>query len=200
MMNSKTNQLLLTGKLINGFTYSHEICGEGFYRTTLKVKRLSGNVDLLPVMISERLIDIRGTYDETVQITGQLRSYNRDTEEKHHLELFVFVQDIIEIAGDPEEINDVFLDGFLCKPPVYRETPLGREITDLLIAVNRGYGKSDYIPSIAWGRNARYLSGWKVGDRIQVQGRFQSREYIKCTEDGRKETRTAYELSIRSIK
>lgn len=199
-MNNRTNQLLLTGKLINDFTYSHEICGEHFYRTTLKAQRLSGNADLLPIMISERLIDITRSYKETVQITGQLRSYNYHTKEKHHLKLFAFVQDIKIPSADPDDINEIILDGFICKPPVYRETPLGREITDLLIAVNREYGKSDYIPSIAWGRNARYLSGWGVGDRIQVQGRFQSREYDKYTEDGRKETHTAYELSIRSIK
>ena len=168
----------------------------------LSVKRLSDSSDRIPVMISERLIDVAQDYQgEYIQVEGQFRSYNRHEEKKNRLVLSVFAREVsfVEEADDKVRSNQIFLDGFVCKPTVYRKTPLGREIADMLIAVNRPYGKSDYIPCICWVRNARFASGFEVGSRVQIWGRIQSREYMKRLEGELTERRTAYEVSISKL-
>ena len=195
----ENNQVSIIGKVVSGFTFSHEVFGEGFYMVELSVKRLSDSSDRIPVMISERLIDVAQDYQgEYIQVEGQFRSYNRHEEKKNRLVLSVFAREVsfVEEADDKVRSNQIFLDGFICKPPVYRKTPLGREIADMLVAVNRPYGKSDYIPCISWGRNARFASNFEVGSRVQIWGRIQSREYVKKLEDDRTEKRTAYEVSV----
>ena len=184
----ENNQVTVMGEIASEFEFSHEVFGEGFYMLELLVKRLSDSFDRIPVMISERLIDV----------TGQFRSFNRHEEKKNRLVLSVFAREaaFVEAEDDKVKSNQIFLDGFICKPPVYRKTPLGREIADMLVAVNRPYGKSDYIPCISWGRNARFASNFEVGSRVQIWGRIQSREYVKKLEDDRTEKRTAYEVSV----
>ena len=198
----ENNQVSIIGKVVSGFTFSHEVFGEGFYMVELSVKRLSDSSDRIPVMISERLIDVAQDYQgEYIQVEGQFRSYNRHEEKKNRLVLSVFAREVsfVEEADDKVRSNQIFLDGFVCKPTVYRKTPLGREIADMLIAVNRPYGKSDYIPCICWGRNARFASGFEVGSRVQIWGRIQSREYMKRLEGELTERRTAYEVSISKL-
>ena len=198
----ENNQVSIMGKVVSGFTFSHEVFGEGFYMVELSVKRLSDSSDRIPVMISERLIDVAQDYQgEYIQVEGQFRSYNRHEEKKNRLVLSVFAREVsfVEEADDKVRSNQIFLDGFICKPTVYRKTPLGREIADMLIAVNRPYGKSDYIPCICWGRNARFASGFEVGSRVQIWGRIQSREYMKRLEGELTERRTAYEVSISKL-
>ena len=198
----ENNQVSIIGKVVAGFTFSHEVFGEGFYMVELSVKRLSDSSDRIPVMISERLIDVAQDYQgEYIQVEGQFRSYNRHEEKKNRLVLSVFAREVsfVEEADDKVRSNQIFLDGFVCKPTVYRKTPLGREIADMLIAVNRPYGKSDYIPCICWGRNARFASGFEVGSRVQIWGRIQSREYMKRLEGELTERRTAYEVSISKL-
>lgn len=195
----ENNQVSIVGEVVSDFSFSHEVFGEGFYMLNVSVKRLSDSCDVIPLMISERLIDVnedyRGSY---IHASGQFRSYNRHEEKKNRLVLSVFVRELEFINEEVEnaKTNQIFLDGFICKMPVYRKTPLGREIADILLAVNRPYGKSDYIPCICWGRNARFASGFDVGDRLEIEGRVQSREYKKNTENGEMETRTAYEVSV----
>ena len=198
----ENNQVSIIGKVVSGFTFSHEVFGEGFYMVELSVKRLSDSSDRIPVMISERLIDVAQDYQgEYIQVEGQFRSYNRHEEKKNRLVLSVFAREVsfVEEADEKVRSNQIFLDGFVCKPTVYRKTPLGREIADMLIAVNRPYGKSDYIPCICWGRNARFASGFEVGSRVQIWGRIQSREYMKRLEGELTERRTAYEVSISKL-
>ena len=166
------------------------------------VRRLSGQEDILPLMVSERLLDVRRDYSGgTMEAIGQFRSYNRHEGVKNRLVLSVFVREIhfMEKFTDYTKTNQIFLDGYICKAPVYRKTPLGREIADLLLAVNRPYGKSDYIPCIAWGRNARFASGFEVGTRVRVWGRVQSREYTKKLSETECEKRVAYEVSISKL-
>lgn len=187
------------GKVASGFTFSHQVYGEGFYLVDVLVKRLSDSEDRIPLMVSERLVDVTQDYEgEYIMVQGQFRSYNRHEEKKNRLVLSVFVRELsfVEEADDTIKTNQIFLDGYICKPPVYRKTPLGREIADLLIAVNRPYGKSDYIPCICWGRNARYASAFQVGGHVLVWGRIQSREYIKKLGENETEKRTAYEVSV----
>ena len=166
------------------------------------VKRLSDSEDRIPVMVSERLIDITQDYvGEYIEIHGQFRSYNRHEEKRNRLVLSVFAREV-KFVGEEEEtvpVNQIFLDGYICKPPVYRKTPLGREIADLLMAVNRPYGKSDYIPCICWGRNARYAGNLSVGSRIQLWGRIQSREYQKRVGENNVVSRVAYEISVNKM-
>ena len=157
----ENNQVWIIGKIATGFTFSHQVFGEGFYTMELLVKRLSNSEDRIPVMISERLVDVTQDYvGEYIEIHGQFRSYNRHEEKHNRLVLSVFVRELrfVEEDDEADPVNQIFLDGYICKPPVYRKTPLGREIADILLAVNRPYGKSDYIPCICWGRNARYAS------------------------------------------
>lgn len=198
----ENNQVTIMGEIASDFTFSHEVFGEGFYMVDVKVKRLSNSEDRIPLMISERLIDVSRDYTgEYIMVNGQFRSYNRHEEQKNRLVLSVFVREVefIDEELDGAKTNSIFLDGYICKLPVYRKTPLGREIADLLLAVNRPYGKSDYIPCICWGRNARYASAFEVGEHVQIIGRIQSRTYIKKLSDTMTEERTAYEVSVSKL-
>ena len=177
----ENNQVSIMGKIATGFTFSHQVFGEGFYTMELLIKRLSESEDRIPVMISERLIDVEQDYvGEYIQ---------------------VFARDISFVEEEDESmpVNQIFLDGYICKPPVYRKTPLGREIADILLAVNRPYGKSDYIPCICWGRNARYASAFEVGGHVLIWGRIQSRDYMKKIGENETEKRTAYEISVSKL-
>ena len=198
----ENNQVTIMGEIVSDFSYSHEVYGEGFYMVEVSVNRLSNFVDYIPVMVSERLIDVRENYTgQYVYITGQFRSFNRHEERKNRLVLSVFAREI-EFVDEPEgenASNQIFLDGYICKESVYRKTPLGREIADLLLAVNRPYGKSDYIPCICWGRNARYANNFKVGERCAIWGRIQSREYMKKLDEEHVEKRIAFEVSVSKL-
>ena len=198
----ENNQVTIMGEIASPFTFSHEVYGEGFYMVDVNVKRLSNSEDRIPLMISERLIDVTQDYTgEFIMVSGQFRSYNRHDEQKNRLVLSVFVREaeFIDEELDGAKTNNIFLDGYICKLPVYRKTPLGREIADLLLAVNRPYGKSDYIPCICWGRNARFALAFEVGEHVQIIGRIQSREYIKKLTETETEKRTAYEVSVSKL-
>ena len=202
----ENNHLLLVGKVTSDKKFSHEIYGESFYIFDLEVARLSGNSDIIPITISERLIlEKELEIGDKVAIEGQFRSYNSYENEKNRLILTVFAKDIKYLSEEDEEnssekvSNEVTLIGYICKKPIYRQTPFGREISDILLAVNRAYNKSDYIPAIAWGRNARFCQNIEVGTKVKITGRVQSRNYEKKFEDGTIQTRTAYEVSIRSL-
>ena len=204
----ENNQLTLVGKVTSEKRFSHEIYGEKFYIFDLKVPRLSGNADNIPITISERLL-LEEDLDigKNIIIEGQFRSYNSFENEKNRLVLTVFAKEIKFAENQEEEFvpskentsNEVILDGFICKKPIYRKTPFGREIADILLAVNRAYNKSDYIPCIAWGRNARFCENIPVGTEVRVIGRVQSRQYEKKYEDGTSEIKIAYEVSIASL-
>lgn len=194
----QNNKVRLTGKIASDPQFSHEIMGEGFYDLTLAVKRLSGQEDMIPITISERLMEGESLeIGNLIGVIGQLRSYNKYVENKSKLVLRVFVRELSE--PDEDEPNTIEIDGFVCKQPVYRTTPFKREIADMLIAVNRAYNKSDYIPAIAWGRNARYAGSFDVGERVRIVGRIQSRIYQKQLDDGVIEERTAYEVSVSKL-
>ena len=198
----ENNKVTVIGTIVSGFTFSHAVFGEGFYLVDLLVNRLSEQADTIPLMISERLIDVTKDYRGcTMEASGQFRSYNRHEGTKNRLVLSVFVREVrfMEEFTDYTKTNQIFLDGYICKEPIYRKTPLGREIADILLAVNRPYGKSDYIPCIAWGRNARYASGFAVGTRVCIWGRVQSREYTKKLSDVECEKRVAYEVSVSKL-
>lgn len=198
----ENNQVTIMGEIVSEFTFSHEVFGEGFYMVDVSVRRLSNSVDTIPVMISERLIDVTEDYTgEFLMVSGQFRSYNRHDEQKNRLVLSVFAREVsfIEEELDGAKTNSILLDGYICKLPIYRKTPLGREIADLLLAVNRPYGKSDYIPCICWGRNARFASAFEVGEHVQILGRIQSREYVKKLSETETEKRTAYEVSVSKL-
>ena len=198
----ENNQVTIMGKVATEFSFRHEVFGEGFYMVEVEVKRLSNSEDRIPLMISERLIDVTQDYTgEYIMVHGQFRSYNRHEEQKNRLVLSVFVREISFMEEEPDgtKTNSIWLDGYICKEPIYRKTPLGREIADLLLAVNRPYGKSDYIPCICWGRNARYASGFEVGEHVQILGRIQSREYVKRISDTETEKRIAYEVSVSKL-
>ena len=198
----ENNKVSVIGEIVSGFSFSHEVFGEGFYMVDVAVSRLSQQADVIPLVISERLVDVSRDYTgQTVAAIGQFRSYHRHEGVKNRLMLSVFVREIhfIEEFTDYTKTNQIFLDGYICKLPIYRKTPLGREIADLLLAVNRPYGKSDYIPCISWGRNARYAAGFSVGTRVRIWGRVQSREYTKKLSDTECEKRVAYEVSISKL-
>ncbi len=198
----ENNQVTIMGEVVGDFTFSHEIFGEGFYMVDVEVARLSESFDVIPVMVSERLLDVSADYKGcNLCVTGQFRSYNRHEEKKNKLVLSVFAREIefIDTIEESAKTNQIYLDGYICKEPVYRKTPLGREIADLLLAVNRPYGKSDYIPCICWGRNARYVSNFTVGSRCLVWGRIQSREYMKKISEEMTEKRVAYEVSVSKL-
>ena len=198
----ENNQVTIMGEVASQFTFSHEVFGEGFYMVEVLVKRLSNSDDRIPLMISERLIDVHQDYTgEYIMVTGQFRSYNHHDEQNNRLVLSVFVREVtfVEEELDGAKTNSIFLDGYICKTPIYRKTPLGREIADLLLAVNRPYGKSDYIPCICWGRNARFASGFEVGEHVQILGRIQSREYIKKLTETETQKRIAYEVSVSKL-
>ncbi len=196
------NKVSVIGEIVSEFRFSHEVFGEGFYIVDVSVNRLSDSSDVIPMMVSERLVNVKeNLMGQLVEVAGQFRSYNRHDGSKNRLVLSIFVREWQIVAENPlsGKTNQIFLDGFICKAPVYRKTPLGREIADLLIAVNRPYGKSDYIPCIAWGRNARFASTFEVGGRIQVWGRVQSREYIKKISEEELEKHVAYEVSVNKL-
>ena len=207
----ENNYLTLVGKVTGEKRFSHEIYGERFYIFDLSIPRLSGNADIIPITISERLIGEDSLEEgKKILVKGQFRSYNSYENEKNRLILTVFAKDLKEIEENENEeenemvkkdivTNEVVLIGYICKKPIYRQTPFGREIADLLLAVNRAYNKSDYIPCIAWGRNARFCQNIEVGTQIKLVGRVQSRTYEKKFEDGTSETRVAYEVSIGSL-
>ena len=207
----ENNYLTLVGKVTGEKRFSHEIYGEKFYIFNLSIPRLSGNADIIPITISERLItDEMLTEGRKLLIKGQFRSYNSYENERNKLILTVFAKDVEElqeveeqedsdIVKKDETTNEVVLIGFVCKKPIYRQTPFGREIADLLLAVNRAYNKSDYIPTIAWGRNARFCQNLEVGAQVKIIGRVQSRQYEKKYEDGTIENKVAYEVSIGSL-
>ena len=202
------NHIILLGKVTSEKRFTHEIYGEKFFVFDLSVPRLSGSADVIPVTISERLLtnqDIE--IGNKLEIEGQFRSYNSYMPGRNKLVLTVFTKDIRFLENQEDEIiagkdvisNEVTLDGFLCKKPIYRKTPFGREIADILLAVNRGYNKSDYIPCIAWGRNARFCENMPVGTEVKIVGRVQSRAYEKKHEDGTVENKVAYEVSVSSL-
>lgn len=195
----KNNKVYVMGEIVSDAVFSHEIYGEGFYEFYVKVMRLSGQTDILPITVSERLI-AAGSLRQgaTISALGQFRSYNKLENGKSRLMLTVFVRELVEPAPDRNP-NSIVLSGYICKPPVYRTTPFNREIADVLIAVNRAYNKSDYIPCIAWGRNARFVRSLNVGDKIAASGRIQSREYQKRYSEADVRTMTAYEVSISKL-
>lgn len=195
----KNNKVCITGEIVSDARFSHEVYGEGFYEFFVKVMRLSGQADILPVTISERLIaGAELENGKSICALGQFRSYNKIENGKSKLMLTVFIRELIEL-GEEKNPNSILLSGYICKPPVYRTTPFNREIADVLVAVNRAYNKSDYIPCIAWGRNARFVNNLKVGDRVAISGRIQSREYQKRLSDTEVKTMTAYEVSVSKL-
>ena len=205
IMYSENNHLTLIGKVTSDKTFSHETYGEKFYSFDLEVVRLSENSDIIPITISERLLpEVNLEIGTKLAIDGQFRSYNNYENEKNRLILTVFAKDVVEVKDeteeqDPKASNEIILIGYLCKKPIYRQTPFGREIADILLAVNRAYNKSDYIPCIAWGRNARFCQNVDVGTEVKITGRIQSRRYEKKQEDGSTQTRVAYEVSVSSM-
>lgn len=195
----KNNRVFISGEIVTKAEFSHEVYGEGFYEMNVLVKRLSGQGDVLPVTVSERLITDKDLkVGVTINALGQFRSYNKLVDGKSKLMLTVFIRELVDetYVKNP---NSIVLTGYICKPPVYRTTPFNREIADILIAVNRSYNKSDYIPCIAWGRNARFAKNLAVGEKIAVSGRIQSREYQKKVTDDDVRTLTAYEVSISKL-
>lgn len=192
----QNNRVFIKGEIVTEARYSHEVYGEGFYEMDVLVKRLSGQADILPVTVSERLIESHSLSIGTeLSAIGQFRSYNKLADGKSKLMLTVFVRELVDIP-EAKNPNNIVLSGYICKPPVYRTTPFSREIADVLIAVNRAYNKSDYIPCIAWGRNARFVRNLGVGERVALSGRIQSREYVKKLSENESKTMTAYEVSI----
>lgn len=195
----QNNKVYLKGEIVTEAKFSHGVYGEGFYEMDVMVKRLSGEADVLPVTISERLIESKELkIGSTISAIGQFRSYNKQVDGKSKLMLTVFIRELLpeDYAKNP---NNVVLCGYICKPPVYRTTPFNREIADILIAVNRAYNKSDYIPCIAWGRNARFVKNLTVGEKIALSGRIQSREYQKKINENETKLLTAYEVSVSKL-
>lgn len=188
----------LIGTVRSGFTFSHEIYGESFYSFIMEVARLSNSSDMIPMLVSERLMNVQESMEgQLIAVQGQFRSYNKHSGGKSRLFLSVFVREWEKAdLEDPRNPNSIYLDGYICKKPMYRTTPLGREITDLLVAVNRPYNKSDYIPAIAWGRNAKFAQHLEIGQNIKIYGRIQSRNYQKKLNETETDVKTAYEVSI----
>ncbi|MEG1008330.1 MAG: single-stranded DNA-binding protein [Clostridia bacterium] len=189
------NVVKLGGKIVTDLEYSHEVFDEKFYKFSLEIKRLSDQTDILPIIISEKLIDDEFAVNKKCVVDGQYRSYNLIENEKSKLILSVFTRNIEYTEDDIDQLNEIYLEGFICKKPIYRKTPLGREISDILIAVNRTYKKSDYIPCILWGRNAKFSETVEVGSRVKLIGRIQSRVYEKNIE-GNIIKHVAYEISV----
>lgn len=191
------NKIYLEGTVASELEFSHEMYGEGFYNFFIEVPRLSDAKDVLSVTVSERLICKMNIKEgDQIIVEGQLRSYNKFIDGTNRLILTVFARSIEPCIEKSKNPNQIFLDGYICKRPVYRTTPFGREIADMLLAVNRAYNKSDYIPTIAWGRNSRFCESLEVGDNIKVWGRLQSREYEKKISDTQTIKKVAYEVSI----
>ncbi len=199
MIYDENNRAVISGYINRPPQYSHTLFSEAFYVFELFVPRLSGTEDVLPVTVSERLLPVLPETGDLIEVAGQLRSYNKNVNGRNRLVVTVFARSVALQADDAPCRNEIALTGFICKPPVYRTTPFAREITDLLLAVNRSYHKSDYLPIIAWGRNARYVSAAAVGDCLRVNGRLQSREYQKTMPSGETVTRVAYEVSSSTV-
>lgn len=198
--NLETNRINLTGRVLSGPVYNHKTYGEAFYMVVIGVLRKSGYEDKLRLIISERLLGGKSPQvGEIINVIGQIRTYNRDDNGRNKLEIVMFVREVGYVAEEFEYINSVYIEGFICKEPVRRKTPMGRELCDLMIAVNRLYNKSDYVPAIAWGRNAFFAETLEVGDKVFVEGRIQSRDYRKYIEESGLITKTAYEVSITGI-
>lgn len=194
---NENNRVILSGVITTEFEYDHEFFKEKFYKTYVSVPRMSDKSDIIPVIVSELILDMSKNYTGNyIEIEGEFRSYNQHDEDRAKLILFVFAKKIRFISHSE---NQIYLNGFIVKEPKYRITPLDREIADILIAVNRSYKKSDYIPCVVWGRNARHISQFPVGTEVKLEGRIQSREYIKNFDDGTQETRIAYEVSVSRI-
>lgn len=202
--NVKANDMVtIAGMLTGDFAYSHELGGKRFYEANIKCDRLSGAEDIIPIFASEDVICAEENYvGKPLCIKGQLRSRNQTIENKSKLELFISAKSIKVVDAIEPGVNNnhVYLDGFICKKPIYRKTPLGREITDLFFAVNRPNGKSDYIPCVCWGKNAVLTGDFEIGDQCVIEGRFQSRKYEKKNDDGTVQTKVAYEVSVHNIK
>ncbi len=195
-MEATTNYAVISGMIASAFTFSHEAYGERFFTFMLESERLSGTSDVLPVTVSERLLDGSLALGDTIKIIGQIRSYNSYNDGRTHLILTLFARDILRCEDDEDPQNNIELNGFICKPCICRTTPFGRKIADILLAVNRGYNKSDYIPCICWGRNAVFASRLSIGDNIKITGRMQSRKYQKKLSDTEIIEKIAYEISI----
>lgn len=194
----QNNRVYVAGEVISAPVFSHEVLGERFYDVVLSVKRLSDRADEIPVTLSDRLMqDAPLEVGTRLGVSGQLRSYNKQADGRNKLVLRVFARELDD--GESDTPNRIELEGYVCKPPVYRTTPFKREICDMLLAVNRAYNKSDYIPAIAWGRNAKYAGEFAVGDKVAVSGRIQSRTYQKVLPDGSTEERVAYEVSVSQL-
>ena len=194
----QNNRAYVAGEVISAPVFSHEVLGERFYDVVLSVKRLSDRADEIPVTVSDRLMqDASLEVGTRLGVSGQLRSYNKQADGRSKLVLRVFARELDD--GESDTPNCIELEGYVCKPPVYRTTPFRREICDMLLAVNRAYNKSDYIPAIAWGRNAKYAGEFAVGDKVAVSGRIQSRTYQKVLPDGSTEERVAYEVSVSQL-
>ena len=203
-MNRKNedNQIFISGRIVSDVRFNHAFLGESFYDFDVEITRKSGNCDVIPVIISERIFDVnQDCYGMMVSVSGEYRSFNRVINGKTSLILFVFAFDIgiQDYEFETEENNSILLNGYICKKPVYRMTPKGRNIADVMLAVNRGNGKSDYIPCVLWGRNAVYVSKFGIGTKIGIFGRVQSRKYTKALPDGSVFEKTAYEVSVSSM-
>ena len=200
MINNETNnKVVVGGEITSEPKFSHEIYGENFYEFNLKINRLSNSFDIIPVTVSDRLLNGKELkIGDKISGIGQYRSYNKLEGERSRLMLTIFLREF-EKVQELEEVNSIEIIGFVCKEPIYRTTPFNREICDVLLAVNRNYGKSDYIPCIAWGRNARFVKEFNVGDKVKVEGRIQSREYQKKLENEEVQTKVAYEVSLSRI-
>ena len=195
------NQVTLSGEIVSDFKFSHEVFGEGFYTGMLASERTSRVEDVIPIMVSDRLVDVKADWiGQLVRVTGQFRSCNKFDGDRNRLVLSLFAREFEDITEEREfgleDENQILLDGYICKKPIYRKTPLGREIADILLAVNRPFGKSDYMPCIAWGRNAAYASRLEIGTRLHIAGRIQSREYQKKISETESESGVAYEVSV----
>ena len=199
MKNLENNKVNIAGVICSDFNYSHTLCGEKFYIADLEVERRSGKSDIIPIMVSDRMIKIEDLTGVAVEILGQFRSYNKHIDGKSKLLLTVFALEIEVLENFTYNNNNVELVGYICKEPIYRTTPLGKEIADVLLAVNRSYGKSDYIPCICWGRNARYVGNLEIGTKISISGRLQSRTFLKKIDEETTEERVAYELSASKV-
>lgn len=200
--NISNNIVTLIGTIKSDLEFNHKVFGEGFYKFIIEVKRLSDSFDEIPVTVSERVFNNlnlkKGDY---IQVAGQFRSYNNYNSQGNRLILTVFAQKVTlyDNAQRSKNPNSIILSGYICKTPIFRTTPFGREITDLLLAVNRAYNKSDYIPCIAWGRNAIFSGTLAVGDNVKIWGRIQSREYQKRLPQGEIIVKTAYEVSVSKL-
>ncbi len=199
MNQTDENVALVSGTVSADVEFDHVLYGEEFFTAKLMIPRLSGAVDIIPITLPGRILAALPQKGDRIRVVGQMRSYNKHTEYGNRLMITVFAKTVELMTENEEPENEIILTGYLCKPVVFRTTPFLREISDMLIAINRPYSKSDYLPCIAWGRNARYTSEIPVGSRLNIRGRLQSRQYQKALGDGNSMERTAYEVSCSAI-